>query len=98
VRRGEQSALGALYVFGEDIGRALAAMQVLWSPAVVAIEDRLGAVHDPLARGVQAGMARWGLALRGAPVRVERSMAGMHAELRGACAALRADVVPRPRR
>ena len=97
VERGERSALDALFLFGEDIGRALAAAQVLWSPAVVSIEARLGAAHGPLARGVEAGMARWGLALRSAPVRVEQSTAGVHAELRGAATALQADVVPRPR-
>jgi predicted NBD/HSP70 family sugar kinase/DNA-binding transcriptional ArsR family regulator len=96
IERRDPRTLGALRRVGEDIGRALAAMQVLWSPTVVALEAGLGSAHAPLAEGVDAGLSRWGLALRPVPVRVERSIAGKHAELMGAAAAMLTQDVPPP--
>lgn len=87
--QGDAGTLEALRRFGKEIGQALAATQVLWSPTVVVLEAGLGPAHAPLAQGVEEGMSRWGLALRAAPARVTQSLAGMHAELRGAWAALR---------
>jgi predicted NBD/HSP70 family sugar kinase/DNA-binding transcriptional ArsR family regulator len=86
--RRDPGTLDALRRFGEDIGQGLAATQVLWSPPVVVLEAGLGPAHAALAHGVEGGMNRWGLALRSAPARITQSLVGMHAELRGACAAL----------